>query len=111
MQVGQAVCTPVVQAPLSYNPVQCLVRQTLPASTLASDVLAPPSSRTVGAPQSTTSTDASALPTVALTVQCTASTLKQEPVLGPGAVVTTVAPVATTVSNTTSATTGTATAS
>ena len=38
VEVGTTVCTPAVQAPLTYNPVQCLVGQTLSATTLASSV-------------------------------------------------------------------------
>ena len=96
VEVGATVCTPAVQAPLTYNPVQCLVGQTL------SSVSAPVHSSAVGA-----TTDASALPTVALTVQCTDSTLKHETVLSQGAVATTVAPVKEYVPNITSNTTTT----
>ena len=51
VEVGATVCTPAVQAPLTYNPVQCLVRQTTTATTSASSVPAPVHSSTVGATQ------------------------------------------------------------
>ena len=106
VEVGATVCTPAVQAPLTYNPVQCLVGQTLSATTLASSVPAPVHSSAVGATQLTI-TDASALPPVASTAQCTDSALKHETVLSQGAVATTVAAVKGSVPNITSNTTTT----